>query len=73
MTAAVADAAVEVAPLTVAPLYTTSTLADRLAVTPNVIRQMLHRGQLPPVVRIGRRIRWDANDIEAWIATQKEK
>ena len=52
-------------------LYTVETLADLLHVKPGVIRQMRHRGQLPDAIIIGRRVRWDAADIRAWLNNQK--
>lgn len=47
-------------------------LADLLAVTPGRVRQMRHCGQLPPAIKIGRRLRWKAADIEAWLESAKE-
>jgi predicted DNA-binding transcriptional regulator AlpA len=45
---------------------TVEDLAERWHSTPKGIAQMRHRGVLPPGYRIGRRILWKPEDIEAW-------
>lgn len=54
-------------------LLTTEDLAELFRVTPNVIRQMKHAGQLPPPYRLGgRRLRWSPADIAAWLDAHRE-
>jgi predicted DNA-binding transcriptional regulator AlpA len=47
-------------------------LAEVLDRTPKAIYDLKHRGVLPPAVRIGGRIYWFADDIEAWLQACKE-
>lgn len=49
-------------------LLTARAVAERLNTTEANVRMMRRRGQLPPAVKIGRRVRWRANDVDAWLA-----
>jgi excisionase family DNA binding protein len=48
--------------------YTVKALADLLAVKPITIYRMVSRGQLP-AVRVGKSIRFDPDDIAAFLDT----
>lgn len=47
-------------------------LADLLGKTPKAVYDLKYRGLLPPAIRIGGTIYWLAEDIEEWIAENKE-
>ena len=53
-------------------LLTVNGLAELLQVDAKTIRAWRERGQLPPAVKIGGVIRWDADDIDRWIGEQRE-
>jgi predicted DNA-binding transcriptional regulator AlpA len=48
------------------PLLTKQDLADELQCKPRTIDNWMKRGIGPPVLRIGRFIRFDHNDVAAW-------
>jgi excisionase family DNA binding protein len=53
------------------PLLTVAELAEFLATTPQSVRHMIHRRQIP-FVRLGaRRIRFDQNEIAAWLDAKR--
>lgn len=47
-------------------------VADRCGVHPQTIHQMRYRGDGPPAVRIGRKLKFRPEDIEAWIESRRE-
>ena len=47
-------------------------LAETIQRTPKAVYDLKYRGVLPPAVRIGGRIFWFAEDIEAWLQASKE-
>lgn len=51
-------------------LLTSREAAEWLAVSPRTLWELANRGDLP-CVRIGRSVRYDPNDLDAWIARQK--
>ncbi len=53
-------------------LLTVTGLAELLSVDGKTIRAWRERGQLPAAVKIGGVIRWDADDIDRWIAEKRE-
>ena len=53
-------------------LISVETLAEVLHKTPKAVHDLRYRRLLPPAVRIGGRIFWLAEDIEAWVQGQKE-
>ena len=53
-------------------LVAVETLAEVLHKTPKAIYDLKYRKVLPPAVRIGGRIYWIAEDIEAWVLASKE-
>lgn len=46
-------------------------LAARLNLTPGAVYMMHHRGQIPGVIKIKRRLRFDAAAIRKWIDEQR--
>ena len=53
-------------------LLDVETLAEILHRTPKAVYDLKYRNVLPPAVRVGGRIFWLAEDIEAWVQEQKE-
>lgn len=53
-------------------LLTVDEVAARLRVTVATIRWLRQKGRFAPAVKIGRRVLWDAAELEAWVAGQRE-
>ena len=53
-------------------LLTIEEVADRLRVKVLTIRWLRQEGRFPPAIKVGRRLVWDAADLEAWLETQRE-
>ena len=53
-------------------LLTVDEVAARLRVTVATIRWLRQEGRFAPAVRIGRRVLWDADELQAWVAVQRE-
>ncbi len=49
-------------------LLTVFDVAQRLKISERQVWKMKDRGQLPAVTRIGRSVRWRADEVDAWIA-----
>ena len=47
-------------------MLTLTELAERLNVTPKVVYGLRYRGEAPPAIRVGRELRFDLRDVEAW-------
>jgi predicted DNA-binding transcriptional regulator AlpA len=47
-------------------------LAERLTVSVGCIRAWRLRGEGPPAVRVGTSLRWDVNEVEAWLDSRRE-
>ncbi len=47
-------------------------VADRLGMTPAAMHSMRYRGDGPRAVKIGRKLRFRADDIDAWIDSRRE-
>jgi excisionase family DNA binding protein len=47
-------------------------VSDRLDIPVTTLYQWRHRGVGPPAIRIGRHLRYDEAELEAWIETQAE-
>lgn len=54
-------------------LLTTDELAELLRTTPAGIHSLRYRGEGPPAVRVGRRLLFRAEDVQAWLAAQREE
>lgn len=48
-------------------------VAERLRKSEQAIRWMVHAKQILPPAKIGGRLVWREDDLEAWIASQFEK
>ena len=48
--------------------YSAAELAARLGVSLRHVRRMDSAGMLPRPVRLGRAVRWSADDLDAWLA-----
>lgn len=48
-------------------LLTVADLANLLQVTPKAIYHLRDRGRLPAAIKFGHGIRWDPDDITAWL------
>ena len=53
-------------------LLTTKEVANLLRVSPGTIYSWRHRHVGPPAVRVGKHLRWRAEDISAWVLHQRE-
>jgi excisionase family DNA binding protein len=60
------------APSTVKELLTIEEVADRLRVSVPTVRWLRQEGRFAPAIRVGRRLVWDARDVEAWLDSQRE-
>lgn len=54
------------------PLLTIDEVADRLRVPVLTIRWLRQEGRFAPAIRVGRRLVWEASDIDAWVEHQRE-
>jgi len=50
------------------PLLDIADTAKFLKVTPRHVRTLVAHRRLPPPVRVGRRMRWSADVLRAWVA-----
>jgi excisionase family DNA binding protein len=57
---------------TVNELLTIEEVADRLRVSVLTIRWLRQEGCFAPAIRVGRRLVWDARDVDAWLDSQRE-
>ena len=53
-------------------LLTIDEVAERLRVTVLTVRWLRQEGRFAPAIKVGRRLVWDARDVEAWINAQRE-
>jgi excisionase family DNA binding protein len=59
-------------PGTVKELLTIDEVADRLRVSVPTVRWLRQEGRFAPAIRVGRRLVWDARDVDAWLDSQRE-
>jgi len=52
-------------------LLTTADLARMLGISPMAVIRRRYRGTLPPAIKVGGSLRWDAKDIQAWLDASK--
>ncbi len=52
-------------------LLTTAEVAEYLAVPISTIHRWRYVGTGPPAIRVGRHLRFDPDDLDNWIAEQK--
>jgi hypothetical protein len=55
------------------PLLTESELSGRIRVAVATLRRWRWSGGGPPFVRVGRCVRYDANDVRAWLGAQTRR
>jgi excisionase family DNA binding protein len=55
-----------------AALLTIEEVADRLRVSVPTVRWLRQEGRFAPAIRVGRRLVWDARDVDAWLDSQRE-
>lgn len=53
-------------------LLTIEEVADRLRVPIPTIRWLRQEGRFAPAIRVGRRLLWRVNDVDAWIEANRE-
>lgn len=53
-------------------LLTTEQAADRLNIPAPTLRYWRHRSEGPPAVKLGALVRYDADQLEAWIGERYE-
>lgn len=53
-------------------LLTIDEVADRLRVPVLTVRWLRQEGRFAPAIRVGRRLVWEASDIDAWLEQQRE-
>jgi predicted DNA-binding transcriptional regulator AlpA len=54
------------------PLLTTQEVSERTRIPPETLRYFRHRGIGPKSFKLGRRVLYAAEDVEAWIAAARE-
>jgi len=54
-------------------LMTIDEVAERLRVTVLTVRWLRQEGRFAPAIKVGRRLVWDARDVDAWIDGQRER
>ncbi len=52
-------------------LLRTEEAAEYLALEPGTLENWRYRSEGPPVVRLGKAVRYDLKDLDAWIEAQK--
>jgi predicted DNA-binding transcriptional regulator AlpA len=53
-------------------LLTIEDVVARLRVSVLTVRWLRQDGRFVPAIRVGRRLMWDARDIDAWLKAQRE-
>ncbi len=53
-------------------LLTIEDVAERLRVSVETVRWLRQQGRFAPAIKVGRRLMWDAQDVDAWLKAQRE-
>jgi excisionase family DNA binding protein len=53
-------------------LLTIEEVAERLRVSVPTVRWLRQEGRFVPAIKVGRRLMWDARDVDAWLKAQRE-
>jgi excisionase family DNA binding protein len=53
-------------------LLTIEEVAERLRVSVETVRWLRQQGRFTPAIKVGRRLMWDARDVDAWLKAQRE-
>ena len=56
----------------VVELLTIEEVAERLRVSVLTVRWLRQEGRFAPAIKVGRRLVWDARDVDAWLDSQRE-
>jgi len=56
-----------------APLMNIEEVADYLRVPVLTVRWLRQEGRFAPAIKVGRRLSWDREAIEAWVEAQRER
>ena len=56
----------------VTELLTIEGVAERLRVSVETVRWLRQQGRFVPAIKVGRRLVWDARDVDAWLKAQRE-
>jgi excisionase family DNA binding protein len=54
-------------------LLTIEEVAERLRVSALTVRWLRREGRFAPAIKVGRRLKWDARDVAAWLDAQCER
>jgi excisionase family DNA binding protein len=54
-------------------LLTIEEVAARLRVSVLTVRWLRQEGRFMPAIKVGRRLMWDASDVDAWLKSQRER
>ena len=55
-----------------AELLTIEEVAERLRVSVPTVRWLRQEGRFVPAIKVGRRLMWDSQDVDAWLKAQRE-
>ena len=53
-------------------LLTIEEVAARLRVSVPTVRWLRQEDRFTPAIKVGRRLMWDARDVDAWLKAQRE-
>jgi excisionase family DNA binding protein len=53
-------------------LLTIEEVAARLRVSVETVRWLRQEGRFMPAIKVGRRLTWDARDVDAWLKSHRE-
>jgi excisionase family DNA binding protein len=53
-------------------LLTIEEVAEQLRVSVPTVRWLRQEGRFMPAIKVGRRLMWDARDVDAWLKAQRE-
>jgi excisionase family DNA binding protein len=53
-------------------LLTIEEVAARLRVSVETVRWLRQGGRFVPAIKVGRRLMWDARDVDEWLKSQRE-
>jgi excisionase family DNA binding protein len=53
-------------------LLTIEEVAERLRVSVLTVRWLRQEGRFAPAIKVGRRLMWDARDVDAWLKAHRE-
>lgn len=54
-------------------MLTARQLADLLQIDERTLRELRRSGEAPPAINVGRRLRWQRDAIEGWLAARRAR